>query len=124
MASFDKFIKLMMMTTSSHDGEVLNAIRMANAMLGEMNNNWEELLRGKVRMEAESTGRTESRDYQPSGKIYNDEMEINKMFEEAYRRVSRHSSFMRYVDSVHEWWEERGFLTEKQYEAIKKAAYK
>ena len=43
--NYDRLIKLMMMTTSSHDGECLNAIRMANARLAEENMNWEEILK-------------------------------------------------------------------------------
>jgi hypothetical protein len=43
-----KFIKLMKMTTASVDGEALNAIRMANAMLKRNNHDWEVLLKGKI----------------------------------------------------------------------------
>lgn len=43
----EKFTKLMQMTTSG-DGEALNAIRMANAMLKRLNMNWADLLKGKI----------------------------------------------------------------------------
>lgn len=46
--SLDKLIKLMKMTTASNDGEALNAVRMANAMLTRLKADWERLLRGKV----------------------------------------------------------------------------
>lgn len=41
-------IKLMKMTTSTHDGEALNALRMANKALSKFGGDWETLLRGKV----------------------------------------------------------------------------
>lgn len=41
-------IKLLKMTTSSNDGEALNAIRMANHALSKFGGDWERLLRGKV----------------------------------------------------------------------------
>ncbi|KKL08781.1 hypothetical protein LCGC14_2572400, partial [marine sediment metagenome] len=39
---FEKFIKLMKMTTSPVDGECLNAIRMANSFLMEANLDWDD----------------------------------------------------------------------------------
>lgn len=41
-------IKLMKMTTSSNDGEVLVAIRKANEQLAKFGGDWEALLSGKV----------------------------------------------------------------------------
>ena len=43
-----KFIKLMKMTTATTDGEALNAVRMANAMLKRNGHDWEALLKGKI----------------------------------------------------------------------------
>lgn len=43
-----KFIKLMKMTTATTDGEALNAIRMANAMLRRNGHDWDNLLRNKI----------------------------------------------------------------------------
>lgn len=39
-----KLVKLLRMTTSSQDGEALNAIRMVNAMLREENIDWDHLV--------------------------------------------------------------------------------
>lgn len=41
-------IKLLKMTTSSHDGEALTAMRKANEQLGKFGGDWEALIRGKV----------------------------------------------------------------------------
>jgi hypothetical protein len=40
----DKLVKLLRMTTSSQDGEALNAIRMANAMLKAAGLDWDRLV--------------------------------------------------------------------------------
>ena len=51
---------------------------------------------------------------------YGNDAEIDALFDALN---SRHlGTFQSYVDSVHEWWEEKGFLTEKQYNVIKNAA--
>jgi hypothetical protein len=39
----DRFTNLMKMTTSTHDGEALNALRMANAMLKKHDLTWEDV---------------------------------------------------------------------------------
>lgn len=39
-----RLIKILSITTSTHDGEALNAIRMANAMLKEHGKRWEEVI--------------------------------------------------------------------------------
>lgn len=41
-------IKLLKMTSSTHDHEALSAIRMANQQLAKFGGDWERLLRGKV----------------------------------------------------------------------------
>ena len=47
---YKMFLKLMSLTTSSFDGEALNAIRMANAVLARTNQTWEDLLKNKIVM--------------------------------------------------------------------------
>ncbi|MFQ5742007.1 MAG: hypothetical protein ACE5HV_00280 [Acidobacteriota bacterium] len=113
--NLEKFIKIMMLATSPSDGEALSALRKANAMLAEMNNSWEELLRGKVRMRAADD------DEAPRGKHHTDAEEIDTLFEDLFTSVSPASSFRDFVESVHEWWEDKGFLTEKQYQALRRA---
>ena len=110
---FEKFIKLMMMTTSPNDGEVLNAVRMANAALIEANLNWDEFLRGKARI----TGDTPT---VHSGKKYDNASEINQMFDAVLQNVKPGSSFFKFLESIHDWWDVKGWLTEKQYNALRK----
>lgn len=113
---FEIFIKLMRLTTSDQDGEALVALRKANAILMEANLDWEDLLRSKV------TVRQTDQQPKPTGKVFNNANEINKMFEALFKKVPESSPFRSgFLNSLHEWWEDKGFLTEKQYNAVLKS---
>jgi len=116
-----KLVKLLRMTEGSFDGECLNAIRMANAMLMEDNLNWEELFQ-KIVMEA-SRQSVPQQQAKPKGTVYTDDKEINTYFEAIFKSKPK-GSFKTFVESVHDWWIEKGFLTERQYEVIKKSGTK
>jgi hypothetical protein len=125
------FIKLMMLTTSPNDSEALTALRKANAMLAQANVNWQEFL-SAVEINKSSTA-TPRRTYYysdnaftdvGSSKAWNrhtDSAEINALFESAFRNVG-HGGFRDFLDRVHQWWQEKGFLTEKQFEALRRSA--
>lgn len=118
----NRFIKLLLMTTSPHDGECLNAIRMANAMLAGMNANWDELIRGLIPSVPEA--KTYSPPQQPSSpppssdnKHYADE--VDEVFDLLY--AGTHSdSYMRFIDSVFSFYHKTGFLTDNQFKALKR----
>lgn len=111
---FEKFIKLMMMTTSPNDGECLTAVRMANATLMEANLNWDEFLRGKAKITGDTTPNH-------SGKKYQNAVEIEAMFNSILATARRGTSFYNFIKSLSDWWEANGFLTEKQYNALRKS---
>jgi hypothetical protein len=117
---YKMFLKLLNLTTSQYDGEALNAIRMANAVLARTNQTWEDLLKGKVVMIQGAQEGTLSKS--PTNIRHSDPNEINGYFETLYDRGSRLGTFKTWVDSVHEWWEEKGFLTDNQYNTLKKSA--
>ena len=126
------FVKLMMMTTSSQDAEALTAIRKANAILAAANVNWEEFLTAITDSQINQSPTPAADDddddddgFEDIGKHngkYDDADEINRLFSRAFARTSHGSGFRDFLDSVHEWWEKKGFLTEKQYHAIRRAA--
>lgn len=120
LPNFKVFVKLMTMTTSSNDGETLNAIRMANAQLAKTNQTWEDLLAGKVKMISDSVFGDAPNPQKPKSTVrHTDPDDINPMFETLLCEVK--GSFRGYVESVHEWWEAKGFLTDAQYTALKRA---
>lgn len=143
-----KFVKLMMLTMSENDGEALVALRKANAMLAAADVNWEEFLtlvgtenqKPQQPQQQSATPQRSSSSSKPpweddddfadvgrdakTGR-YTDADTINKLFERAFAKTRRSSSgFREFLDSVHEFWERAGFLTEKQYHAVRRAALK
>jgi len=115
------FIKLMGMTTSRFDGEALVALRKANAMLMGANLTWQELLAGKVRVAPSQAASPRHGTAKPrTNNRHDDQDEINALFEAAF--AGARGSFKEFLDSIHEWWEQKLFLTDRQYEALRKAA--
>jgi hypothetical protein len=127
-----QFVKLMMMTTTSNDHEALVAIRKANAILASANVNWEEFLGAVDEAKASSSSTRSNSDsdfsdidgsssYRGSGAC-SDASLIDPMFEQAFANVRPGSSFRDFIESIHEWWETRGYLTQRQFQALRKAA--
>ncbi len=54
---------------------------------------------------------------------YQSDDEVEDAFDTLLRR-NHSDSFREFLDSVHEWWEEKGFLTERQWSALKNAMEK
>lgn len=118
---YKMFLKLLNLTTSSYDSECLNAIRMANAVLARTNQTWEDLLKGKIVMISPASN-TSALSKSKTNIRHTNSDEINDYFETLYDRGASLGTFKQWVDSVHEWWEEKGFLTENQYQTLKKSA--
>jgi hypothetical protein len=91
---------------------------MANAELASANKNWEEVLRGKVHVSSSSQTK------RPTDGSVHTGPEIDALFELALQNVPEYSSFRKFVESVHSWWETNGYLSQAQYDAIRKAARK
>ena len=141
MLKFETFVKLMMMTTSDNDAEALVAMRKANGLLKAEGKNWEELITGLVPMEPDRPQREEppprrrprteappwaddggggvevphrgSPDYRAF---------VDGAFEEALAKVRKGSSFRNTVENIHQWWQDKNFLTDPQLRVILKAA--
>ena len=145
MLKFETFVKLMMMTTSDHDREALTALRKANALLKAEGKNWEELITGLVPMEPdrpppreeEPRGRSRPRPQRETPPWEGEEAwreDVPRrgspeyqtfmfgIFEEALAKVRKGSSFRNTVESIHQWWQDKGFLTDAQLRVILKAA--
>lgn len=127
----ERLTKLLMMTTSSHDMEALVAVRKANALLAENNLNWREFLASfgrpdnSFRVPPSQRPGARQNPFEQAGagdnssNKFTDADEINAYFEIALNEVG--GSFRSFILSIHEWWQARGFLTSKQYYALRKA---
>jgi hypothetical protein len=123
-----QFTKLMMMTTSDNDQEALIAIRKANRILKMAQVTWEDMLKA-LAAPARPPPRPEP-DWQNvnpasathiKSKKFSNEKEIDGYFDRIFAR-DMSGDFGEFVISVHIWWKDKGFLTERQYNAIKKSA--
>lgn len=47
--------------------------------------------------------------------------EAETMFDEVFSYGGLSDSFREFLESIHEWYEDKGFLTPKQLDALKKA---
>ena len=122
--------KLMMMTSSENDQEALTALRKANKILKEAGVNWEELLDAlskpaqaapppRPEPEWEDVGFRAGEKHR--GVKHTNKEEIDKYFAQIFSQELR-ESFAEFVESVNIWWRQHGFLTDPQYQAIKRAA--
>ena len=130
LARFERFIKMMQLTQSESDGECLVAIRKANGILAELNIDWEQLLRAKVKIKSVSGEVGHSKDkgrkygFNPKYdkyKRHTDANEINTMVHAILGRTPRDTAFYGFIVSVKEYFDTEGFITHRQYEALEKA---
>jgi len=129
-------IKVLKMTTSSHDGEALSAIRMANDLLRRWGWEWEAIMNGKVKilpdpfanipMPVQSGG---SR-YQaappappPPPKTFDNRDEIEKYFDKINtpgRKIPH--DIAKQLASIERAWNANGHLIWKDYDFLRQQA--
>lgn len=109
-----RFAKLMMLTTSDKDGEALVAMRKANAMLARDNLNWEEFLQSKAPLPSWRVTRPRD-DLHPHA-------DVGKLFDILFANVSPHDGFRSFVEDVYRSYRRKGYVTDKQYAALHRAA--
>lgn len=122
----ERFLKLMMMTTSDADGEALNALRMANAMLKAEKKTWDDVLTQETVVNINLRQRTPTHYTQQKEEDWvaphlRDKVMIDTMFRAIYAQPrTDNEEFWQFMDSVHHQWGQRERLTPGQYQAIRK----
>lgn len=131
----ERLLKLLRLTESDADGEALNAVRMANRMLKSAGKSWDEVLIGVTTPSASARSygspdyrtppskrgpRTYGRAEPPKKraepkKIYDDN--IGDYLKALTERRHDMGTVM-FLASLTEFYQENGYLTEPQYEAI------
>ena len=135
--NLDTIIKLMGMTTSSHDGEALNAMRMANAQLKKWNWTWREILTAKIKIMPDpfanipspTTGQSGTGYMRPQAaptpppKQFDNANEIEKYFDKVNMpgRKFPHDIAQR-LGAVERTWNANGFLLYKDYDFLRNTA--
>ena len=119
----DKLVKLLNLTRSSNDAEALSAIRKANDLISTYDTGWDELLNVKPAMILRKDSHTRPKPPPPTqtvqGKFSGERVEfmLDEYSKEAERNSKKENSFMQ---SLCDWYDDKGFLTEKQYNALEK----
>jgi len=101
--------KLLAMTASDLDGEALNAMRMANAILTRAKVHWIEIFNAIENADAAK---------RPAPTVSD---EINSAFDTVLCSC-REGGFRSFIESLQEQWERTGSLSPKQRGALFKAA--
>lgn len=114
---FQRLKALMMMTTSAQDGEALNALRLANAMLVKDNRNWEEVLDQLVTVTTEAKLEEQKRAAAP-GAMSKSPEEIEEALTYMLDHLRPGSSFLTFIQSLHAQWEAKSYLTQRQIEVL------
>ena len=118
-----RLLKLLAMTTSDNDGEALNAMRKANAYIDSWKMTWEDVLTQHKVMnitlhQAQPAYQGDERDWDPPH--LRDKVVIDTMFRAIYAQPrSDNEEFWTFMDSVHQYWKDKGRLTPKQFQAIR-----
>lgn len=117
----EKLAKLLAMTTSDNDHEALAALRMANKMLTAERATWGEVLAAggaSVRITLQREPYQPEENWQPPH--LRDKVIIDQMFRVVYAQPrTGNEELWQFIDSVHQWWQDKQFLTPRQYAAIR-----
>lgn len=113
VADFHRLKKFMMMTMSGADQEILVAIKQANALLAREGVDWDRVLGRMVRLEVEDVSHLD------------EDTPLNERINEAFRVVMAddpRGGFATFVASLHDQWTRLHRLTQKQQDALFRAA--
>jgi hypothetical protein len=119
-----RLVKLLGMTSSEHDGEALNAMRMANDLVKAAGKTWEDVLTTENVVNITLQRRQPApfkaeEDWSPPH--LTDKVLIDAMFRAIYAQPrSDNEEFWQWVDSVHQQWLDRKRLTPGQYQAVRR----
>ncbi len=111
----DKLVKVMGYTTSPNDGEAINAIRIANGILDGANITWEQFIAQKTIVIQEVVSRTVPDLTSTKGK----DPQIEQMLSACLKGINS-SSGLKFIQSLAEWYKAKGFLTQKQKDALER----
>lgn len=123
----DRLIKIMGLTTSDQDGEALSALRKANEMLAAEKVTWAEVLQAHKQTTINiSAPRAGPQSFHQSTDDWiaphlKDKVTIDLMFRAIYQQPrTGNEDFWQWLDSVHNDFNKKTFLTPGQYEAVRK----
>ena len=119
-----KLAKIMAMTTSDKDGEVLAAIKLANAMLVREGQTWGDIFAAigppALSIVLQRTPYKAEEDW--VAPHLKDKVIIDLMFKTVYAQPrTGNEDFWQFMDSIHHRWESYQNLSQGQYEALRRS---
>lgn len=135
--NLEVIIKLMGMTDSSHDGEALNAIRMANVQLKKWGWDWRKMLTAKIKIMPDPFGGIPTPEFHvprgmtqsapsappPPPRQYDDKKEMDKYFDKLQFRTLP-DVVQKRINNIERTWNAQGFLLYGDYDFLRTTANK
>lgn len=123
-----RLAKVLALTQSDNDSEALAAIRKANDIVRGAELTWEDVLVQQnsvhIVLQRQPMQETYKADDSWIAPHLRDKVTIDLMFRAVYSQPrTGNEDFWRFLDSINQWYVSKGFLTAKQYSALK-LAYK
>ncbi len=113
-----KVAKLLQLFTSDMDGEALNAIRRANEMLSARKLMWSDLLVKTADSTDNKTWSTQDRAGVHGSTDVRTQKEIEGMFGCVFSSIFLSESTRKFLESISNYFNARGYLTPKQYAVL------
>jgi hypothetical protein len=116
----DKLAKLLALSASDNEHEALGCIRAANRIVKEAGTTWQDVLAGPDKSFRVSIERRYTAEENWVPPHLRDKIHIDLMFRAIFTQPrTSNEEFWQFIDSVHQWWTEKGMLTQPMYNAIK-----
>ena len=124
IADFNRLKKLMNMTLSGADQEILTAIRSANEIIRKSDTTWDRVLDRviKVEVEIESVSEAKGRDMSEAG-VAARRAAFSKKVDEAFATIEAsdpRGDAADFIASIKSQWDRNGRLSEAQLAALRK----
>lgn len=125
MLDRERLIKIMGLTTSSSDGEALSALRKVNEILAGEKLSWAEVLAPQGSVVNITLQHTPPQSHYKAEEDWvaphlKDKVTIDLMFRAIFSQPrTGNEGFWQWMDSVHQWYQEHGSLTPKQYQPLR-----
>ena len=111
--SFERLIKILELTRSDNDSESLTSIRCANNLLDKNSLRWPDVLKARVQIKVVE-------------KVVEKVVKVDKEptdYESLFDYIEMHSTsepLLSFTESLRDFYDAKGFLTEKQAQALYK----
>lgn len=94
--------------------ECATAFRAATAILASTNQTWADFVKSRRGIDGQASSGASQATHEPDV--------VNRLLERAFRGTDPQSSFYSFLQSLQSQFEEKGYLSERQFAALRKSA--